>query len=363
MLARPHGQLKFTLTDAWIGLETGLTYAIPYQWRYVPYRVTRRTRGANGIIEVETLSDEAVTYTAAVAGTSGTAPVDESTEFPETRLILMDMPIIGDAHDDFGFYIAMAGDQSYWPRGTVQISTRRHHLRHADRQRFRATRRWATSPARSPPERRPGSTTRWTRQACSPSCCCTDGMTFRAPPTPARCLGQLRLRREGGTRRISAVQDRDQPRSRPKDLAADEPPARPQGHRLRARHARRGEEFCLLGTDGVFRAVYSDDERVGQSPLQLRAASRFMRTSPTRRTRASPTRARASGPTARSMSPAAGTAATMRRSAGRRARASTPVASASTTSTITRSDHQRGRADADGNRGLECRLYRGRADG
>jgi hypothetical protein len=116
-------QLKSTLTDAWLGLETGLSYAVPFNGVYVPYRITRRTRGANGIIEFEALSDEAVTYTATVTGTSGTTPDDESTEFPATRLILMDMPIFSDAHDDFGYYLAMAGDQSGWTRGQAQISS------------------------------------------------------------------------------------------------------------------------------------------------------------------------------------------------------------------------------------------------
>jgi hypothetical protein len=116
-------QASFTLTDAWIGLETGLAYAITVAGQAVPYRITRKTRGANGIIEVEALSDEAVTYTASVAGTSGTMPDEESTLLAETRLVLMDMPITGDDHDDYGFYIAQAGTDNSWGRARIQASS------------------------------------------------------------------------------------------------------------------------------------------------------------------------------------------------------------------------------------------------
>jgi hypothetical protein len=88
----------------------------------VPYRITRRTRGANGLIEFEAVSDEAVTYAASATGTSGTTPVDEPTGFADTRLVLMDSAILSDGHDDFGFYVAMAGSADYWERGAVRVS-------------------------------------------------------------------------------------------------------------------------------------------------------------------------------------------------------------------------------------------------
>jgi hypothetical protein len=115
-------EVNFSLTDAWIGIEAGLAYAIPVADQYVPYRVTRKTRGANGIIEVEALSDESVTYTASVAGSSGTIPDEESTAFPDTRLVFIDGPIIQDRHDEYGYYIAMAGSEASWTRGSIESS-------------------------------------------------------------------------------------------------------------------------------------------------------------------------------------------------------------------------------------------------
>lgn len=115
-------QVSFSLTDSWIGLATGLAYGFPIGGEVVPYRITRRTRGANGIIEVEALSDESVTYTADVLGSPGTIPDDESTLFEDTVPVLIDGPILADDHDDYGFYVAMAGSASSWARGRVEAT-------------------------------------------------------------------------------------------------------------------------------------------------------------------------------------------------------------------------------------------------
>lgn len=115
--------VSFSLTDAWIGIETGVAYALTIADQYVPFRVTRKLRGANGIIEVEALSDESVTYTASVAGSSGTMPDEESTDFADTRLILLDMPIQSDDHDDYGFYIVMGASEPSWTRGHIEVSS------------------------------------------------------------------------------------------------------------------------------------------------------------------------------------------------------------------------------------------------
>lgn len=112
----------FSVTDKWISAEPGVAYAVEAAGEFVPFRLTRKLRGANGIIECEAVSDEQVTYRAVVAGTSGTVPDPESTLFPDTRIVPIDMPILADQEDDFGFYVAMAGTAAYWPRGAVQAT-------------------------------------------------------------------------------------------------------------------------------------------------------------------------------------------------------------------------------------------------
>jgi hypothetical protein len=115
--------LGSTLTDTWISLAVGLAYAVPVgRGQHIPFRITRALRGVNGITEFDALSDEEVSYTASVAHTSGTMPDEESTLEADTRLILIDGPILEDAHDDYGFYVIMAGSASYWERGAIQVS-------------------------------------------------------------------------------------------------------------------------------------------------------------------------------------------------------------------------------------------------
>jgi hypothetical protein len=116
-------QVRFSLTDAWNGIEPGLAYAIPIAGEFVPYRITRTLRGANGIIEVEAVSDEAVTYTASVTGTSGEVTPPNSTLIIDTRVVPIDGPIVNDSHDEYGFYAAMAGTDPDWPGADIEAST------------------------------------------------------------------------------------------------------------------------------------------------------------------------------------------------------------------------------------------------
>jgi len=113
---------RFDVTDKWIGIEPGVAYGIPVAGSISAFRITRKTRGANGIIECEAVSDESVTYQAAEVGTSGTMPDEDDTEIANTRIVPMDMPIFSDAHDDYGFLVAMAGSAPHWPRGRIQAS-------------------------------------------------------------------------------------------------------------------------------------------------------------------------------------------------------------------------------------------------
>ena len=113
---------EFSVTDQWLSLEPGRVYALPVAGRRLPYRISRRTRGANGLIEVEAISDENVTYTGTVSGAP--APIDSggSTLLPETLVVPMDMPMYSDAHDDFGFYVALGASAPGWQRGRIEVS-------------------------------------------------------------------------------------------------------------------------------------------------------------------------------------------------------------------------------------------------
>lgn len=115
-------QASFSVTDAWMSLQPGVTYAIPLEGEHLAYRISNKLRGPNGIIEVEAFSDEDVVYAAVETLTSGEIG-EQSTAFPSTFVVAMDMPITSDAHDDYGFYVAMGTDDASWKRGKVMVSS------------------------------------------------------------------------------------------------------------------------------------------------------------------------------------------------------------------------------------------------
>jgi len=114
--------IRFTLTNLWNGIEPGLAYAIKVAGQFVPYRITRKLRGANGLTMVEAVSDEAVTYTAVAIGSSGNPPPTNSTLFPDTRVVAIDGPILLDGDDEYGFYAAIAGSDADWTLGELEGS-------------------------------------------------------------------------------------------------------------------------------------------------------------------------------------------------------------------------------------------------
>ncbi|HEX7884723.1 MAG TPA: phage tail protein [Phenylobacterium sp.] len=66
----------FAVTDQWIGLEAGRVYGVETGAGVRPYRITRRTRGANGIIELEVQADESAAFTYAPPANDASTPAN-----------------------------------------------------------------------------------------------------------------------------------------------------------------------------------------------------------------------------------------------------------------------------------------------
>jgi hypothetical protein len=262
--------LGFALTDQWIGLEVGCAYAVPFKELFVPYRITRRTRGANGVIEVEAVSDEEVTYSAFVAHTSGTLPDDdEETAFPETRLILMDTPITADDHDDFGFYVAVAGDQAYWERGKVQASS--------DGTTFATlidTSQWAVM-GDVTGALAAGSTTGLDDTLDTESVLTVvllhDGMELQSK-TDAQLDAWANFAFVGKDGHGEYIQWKTATKIAPKTWELTDLRRGRKGTDWALGTHVGGEEFCVLGEGGVFRIVYSNESAWGD-PLTFRGVS------------------------------------------------------------------------------------------
>lgn len=95
------------VTDRWIALQAGKKYIFTTEAGLEPLRVTRRTRGANGVIDLELRRDRAEVYMSRASGVAA-ASAEKSLGIPsDVELILLDIPILLDADDNAGFYFAI----------------------------------------------------------------------------------------------------------------------------------------------------------------------------------------------------------------------------------------------------------------
>ena len=105
---------KFQLNDRWIRSNPGDVVGLPVADRVVPFRLMRSTRGANGVIDVEARYDDPQVYSSVMAGAAGYLPPNLLMLPGETRLILLDMPLVRAGDDDAGFYWAVSQELGGW---------------------------------------------------------------------------------------------------------------------------------------------------------------------------------------------------------------------------------------------------------
>lgn len=108
-------QLATTTSDdrLWF-VECGRRYAFetPAGWEIL--RITRKSRGANGVIEFDLRRDQGQLYTSRAPGARGAIPVQQVAISGPSELILLDIPILLDADDGPGFYYAVVAPAGGW---------------------------------------------------------------------------------------------------------------------------------------------------------------------------------------------------------------------------------------------------------
>lgn len=100
--------------DRLIGLEPGRLYCFETAAGLEPLRLVRRTRGADGVLELELKRDRPEVYESTAQGTSAPTPPNELRLPGPTLLQLLDAPILQDSDDDTGFYAVVVGPESGW---------------------------------------------------------------------------------------------------------------------------------------------------------------------------------------------------------------------------------------------------------
>lgn len=114
---------KFALSDKYVHLWPADVVGVFVDGQVVPFKINRATRGANAVIDVDGLFEDAEIYNSPAPGTAGILP-DNPLRLPgPTTLVMMDAPILQSADDDAGFYWAATGELPGWRGAEVLRST------------------------------------------------------------------------------------------------------------------------------------------------------------------------------------------------------------------------------------------------
>jgi hypothetical protein len=104
---------EFKLSFDYLYLEPGDIVEVTYNNTVYNIRIAYMELGYPGLINIRGYADDANTYTSTTIGTGGT--VDESISgISDTVINFMDMPLVNDNDDDYGFYIGVCGETSSW---------------------------------------------------------------------------------------------------------------------------------------------------------------------------------------------------------------------------------------------------------
>lgn len=111
-IARYGANLK--TDDTWVKRGAGDLMGIPAAGEVLPYKITRVTRGNNGINEWELTREDPFAYQSLAEAVGGRIPVNALRVPGETRLVMMDCPLLRNQDDNTGFYWACTGVSPYW---------------------------------------------------------------------------------------------------------------------------------------------------------------------------------------------------------------------------------------------------------
>lgn len=112
-----------TTDDRWTHIEAGHVYLFETPAGLEPLRLRRRTRGANGVIQLEVVRDRSEVYESSANGIPAGVPAQDVNVPGPTDLFLFDSPILADSDDDTGFYFVVDGEGTGWRGADVVRST------------------------------------------------------------------------------------------------------------------------------------------------------------------------------------------------------------------------------------------------
>lgn len=107
--------LDLALTDRWIDLNAADPVVVPLGSAGLAYmRIERVNRTSAGVVQLSLRSDDPEVYRSTAVSVAPAVPPNDLAAIPDTRLLLIDAPIVQDANDDDGFYWAATGEGENW---------------------------------------------------------------------------------------------------------------------------------------------------------------------------------------------------------------------------------------------------------
>jgi len=113
----------FSVSDAYEFLFPGTLITVPIANRYRPIRISRITRGANNVIEIEGFSDDQFIFDGSDAGSAGPIPVNEFRFAESTTGYLFNAPLLSDDQTDSAYIATVDNPGTDYPGSALYYST------------------------------------------------------------------------------------------------------------------------------------------------------------------------------------------------------------------------------------------------
>jgi hypothetical protein len=101
-------------------IKTGCVYLFMTPAGLEPFRIVTKTRGVNGVVNLEMRQERAEFYTSTAPGAPASIPSNSVDTPPPTELFLLDIPLLRDQDDDEGFYFAVTKSGDHWRGSDVK---------------------------------------------------------------------------------------------------------------------------------------------------------------------------------------------------------------------------------------------------
>jgi len=113
----------FAVTRKYAQLDPADNITVPTPQGLALARLTRTDYGASGVLACEALADDTVLYSSSVVGNDSTVNEPQTlSPMGPTQVQYLDVPLLRDADDDPGFYVAAAGYRSGWNGAAIYKS-------------------------------------------------------------------------------------------------------------------------------------------------------------------------------------------------------------------------------------------------